>query len=125
MFKVNNANQILFLKNKLKNINMDKGESIQSHFMRIMQIKKDRLTIGEVIAHRELTLIALGGLSRPRDVFTTTIINNDRIPGLNELLARCTQEETRMMERYNPSNGNEPTPFSTHAKRKNNFGPRR
>ena len=28
MFKVNNANQILFLKNKLKDIKMDKGESI-------------------------------------------------------------------------------------------------
>ena len=27
MFKVNNANQILFLKNKLKDIKMDKGES--------------------------------------------------------------------------------------------------
>ena len=35
MFKVNNANQILFLKNKLKDIKMDRGESIQSYFTRI------------------------------------------------------------------------------------------
>lgn len=35
MFKVNNANQVLFLKNKLKDIKMDRGESIQSYFMRI------------------------------------------------------------------------------------------
>ena len=60
MFKVNNANQILFLKNKLKDIKMAKGESIQSYFMRITQIKNDLLSVGEVVADRELTLIALG-----------------------------------------------------------------
>ena len=48
IFKVNNANQILFLKNKLKDIKMDRGESIQSYFMRITEIKKDLLSIGEV-----------------------------------------------------------------------------
>ena len=90
MFKVNNANQFLFLKNKLKDINMDKGESIQSYFMRITQIKTNLLSIGEVIADRELTLIALGVLSRAWDVFNTTILNNDRISSFDELLARCT-----------------------------------
>ena len=58
MFRASNANQILFLKNKLKNIKMDEGESIQSYFMRITEIKNDLLAIGEVIADRELTLIA-------------------------------------------------------------------
>jgi len=76
MFKVNNANQILFLKNKLKDIKMDRGESIQSYFMRITQIKNDLLSIGEVIADRELTLIALGGHPRSWDLFNTTILNN-------------------------------------------------
>ena len=51
---------------------MDKGEPIQSYFMRITQIKNDLLSIGVVIADRELTLIALGGLSRAWDVFNTT-----------------------------------------------------
>lgn len=67
--------------------------------MRINQIKNEQLSIGEVIANRELTLIDLGGISRPWKVFTTTILNNDKIPGVYDLLARCTQEETRMMER--------------------------
>ena len=62
MFKANNANQILFLKNKLKDIKMDRGEFIQSYFMRIIEIKNDLLSIAEVIANRELTLFALGGL---------------------------------------------------------------
>eukprot|EP00253_Pinus_taeda_P010706 PITA_10706 len=116
MFKVNNANQVLFLKNKLKDIMMDRGESIQSYFMRITEIRNDFLSIGEVICDKELTLIALGGLTREWDVFNTTIFNNDRIAGFDELLARCTQEEIKMMERDKSSNGNNPTAFSAHSK---------
>lgn len=70
----------------------------------------------------ELALIALGGLPREWHVFNTTILNNDRIPGFDELLTRCTQEEIRMMERDMPSNRNDPTAFSAHAKKKNNAG---
>ena len=57
-------------------------------------------------------------------MFNTTQ-ENDRIPRFDELLARCTQEEIRMMERDKPSNGNNPIAFSAHVKRKNNVGPRR
>jgi len=122
MFKVSNANQVLFLKNKLKDIKKGRGEGIQSYFMRITKIKDDLLSIGEVIANRELTCIALGGLPHKWHVFNTTIHNNDRILGFDELFTRCTQEETRMIERDMPSNRNDPTTFSTHAKRKNNAG---
>ena len=62
MFKVSNANQILFLKNKLKDIKKGKDEGIQSYFLRITEIKNDLLSIGEVIPDRELTLTSLGGL---------------------------------------------------------------
>ena len=46
------------------------------------------------------------------------------IPDFDELLTRCTQEETRMMERDHPSNGNgsETTAFTAHAKKRNNAG---
>ena len=92
--------------------------------MRITQIKNDLLSIGEVIVDEELTLIALGGLPRAWDVISTTILNNDKIPSFDELFARCTQEETRMMERDKPSNGNDPITLSTHAKRKRKVGPK-
>ena len=81
MFKSSNANQILFLKNKLKDIKKGKGEDIQSSFMRIIEIKNDLLSIGEAIAERELTLITLGGLPPEWHVFNTTILNNDKILG--------------------------------------------
>eukprot|EP00253_Pinus_taeda_P001599 PITA_01599 len=122
MFKSSNANQIIFLKNKLKDIKNEKDEDIQSYFMRITEIKNDLLSIGEAITNKELTLIVLGGLPPEWHVFNTTILNNDRVPGFEELLTKCSQEETRMMELDMPSNRNDPTAFSAHAKKKNNVG---
>ena len=55
MFKVIHANQILFLKNKLKDIKKGKDEDIQSYFLRITEIKNDLLSIGEVIPDRLLS----------------------------------------------------------------------
>lgn len=86
MFKASNANQALFLKNKLKDIKKGRDEDIQSYFMRIIEIENDLISTGEVIADRELTLIALGGLPCEWDVFNTTILNNGRISGFDELL---------------------------------------
>ena len=51
MFMASNANQILFLRNKLKDIKMDRGESIQSYFIWITGIKNDLIAIGEVITN--------------------------------------------------------------------------
>ena len=58
-------------------------------------------------------------------MFNTTILNNDKILGFEELSTRCSQEETRMMELDMPSNRNDPIAFSTHAKKKNNAGSKR
>jgi len=77
MFKVSNANQILFLKNNLKDIKNGKDEDIQSYFLRITEIKNDLFSIGEVILDRELTLTTLGGLPPEWYVFRTTVLNDD------------------------------------------------
>ena len=62
MFNVSNVNQILFLKNKLKDIKKGKDEDIQSYFLRNTEIKNDLLSIVEDIPDRELTLTTHGGL---------------------------------------------------------------
>lgn len=121
MFKVSNANQILFLKNKLKDIKKGKDKDIQSYLLRITEINNDLLSIREVTSNRELTLTTLGGLPSECYVFTTTVLNNDQIPGFEELMSRCIQE-TRIVEQEMPSNRSNPTVFSAHAKRRNNAG---
>eukprot|EP00253_Pinus_taeda_P006397 PITA_06397 len=102
LFKVNDANQVLFLRNKLREIKKGKDESMQAYFLRITEIKNDLLSIGESITDREMTLTTLGGLPSEWYVFRTTLLNNNVIPSFKELMARCIQEETRVEEQEMP-----------------------
>ena len=60
LFKFNDANQVLFLRNKLREIKKGKDESMQAYFLRITEIKNDLLSIGETITDREMALTTLG-----------------------------------------------------------------
>ena len=92
LFKVNDANQVLFLRNKLKEIKNGKYESMKAYFLRITEIKNDLLSIGELIPDREMTLMTLGGLPSQWYVFRTTLLNNNVIPGFDKLIAICIQK---------------------------------
>eukprot|EP00253_Pinus_taeda_P004551 PITA_04551 len=80
LFKVNDANQVLLLRNKLKEIKKGKVESMQAYFLRITGIKNDLLSIGEIIIEREMALSTLGGLPSEWYVFRTTLLNNNAGP---------------------------------------------
>lgn len=120
MFKFSNANQILFLKNKLKDIKKGNNEDIQSYVLRTNEINNDLLSIGEVLPDREHTLTTLGGLPPKWYEFITIKLNNDQIPWFEESMLRCIQEEPRMVGQEIPSNRSISNAFSTHANRKNN-----
>ena len=119
LFKVNDANQVLFLRNKLKEIKKGKDESMQAYFLRITEIKNDLLSIGEVVLDREMTLTTLGGLPPEWYIFRTTLLNNNVIPEFEELMARCIQEKTRMEEQEMHALKSHPSTFSSHAKKRN------
>eukprot|EP00253_Pinus_taeda_P016725 PITA_16725 len=80
LFKFNYANQVLFLRNKLKEIKKGKDESMQAYFLRITEIKNDLLSSGEVVPDREMTITTLGGLPPEWYIFKTTLLNNNAIP---------------------------------------------
>jgi len=120
LFKVNDANQVWFLRNKLKEIKKGKDESMQAYLLRITKIKNDLSSIGEIITDREMALSTLGGLPFEWYVFRTTLLNNNIIPGFEELMARCIQEETRIEEQEMCMPKGPPTAFSSHAKKRNN-----
>ena len=121
LFKVNDANQVLFLRNKLKEIKKGKDKSMQTYFLRLIEIKNDLLSIGEVVPDREMTLTTLG-LPLEWYIFRTTLLNNNVILGFEELMARCIQEETRMEEQKMSTLKGHPSAFSSRAKRRNNSG---
>ena len=118
LFKVNDANQVLFLRNKLRKVKKGKDESMQAYFLRITKIKNDILSIGETITDREMELTTLGGLPSEWYVFRTTLLNNNVIPSFEELMARCIQEETREEVQEMPMPKGPPAAFSSHAKRR-------
>ena len=76
-------------------IKKGKDASMQAYFLRITEIKNDLLSIGETITDREMALTTLGGLPSKWYVSRTTLLNYNVIPGFEELMARCIQEETR------------------------------
>eukprot|EP00253_Pinus_taeda_P029346 PITA_29346 len=122
LFKVNDENQVLFLRNKLREIKKGKDESMQAYFLRITEIKNDLLSIGETITNREKALTTTGGLPSEWYVFRTTLLNNNVTLGFEELMARCIQEETRVEEQEMPLPKGPPAAFSSHAKKRNHSG---
>eukprot|EP00253_Pinus_taeda_P032298 PITA_32298 len=120
LFKVNDANQVLFLRNKLKEMKKGKDESTQAYFLRITEIRNDLLSIGETITDSEMALTTLEGLPSEWYVFRTTLLNNNVIPSFEELMARCIQEETRVEEQEMLMPKDPPAAFSSHAKKRNN-----
>eukprot|EP00253_Pinus_taeda_P002588 PITA_02588 len=122
LFKVNDANQVIFLRNKLKEIKKGKDESMKAYFLRIIEIKNDLLSIGEVVPDREMTITTLARLPPEWYIFKTNLLNNNVIPGFEELMVRCIQEETRMEEQEMLALKGHPSAFSSHAKEETILG---
>lgn len=100
---------------------MHKGETIQSFFMGITEIRDQLQTAQEIIFDKELVMTALSGLPSPWDMFITSINNRKRIPSFDELLVLCNQEERLMISRgriQRPNEG-ESTTFVAQGKKKN------
>ena len=76
---------------------MHKGETVQSFFIRITEIKDQLRNAQEIIPDRELVMTALSALPSSWDMFITSINNRERIPSFDELLALCNQEERLMI----------------------------
>ncbi len=119
MFAISNLNQIIALKNQLKDIKMNKGETIQAYFLKMTKIKNQLSTIGVVAPDKEMVLITLGGLPPVWETFITTINNINIIPTFDELMRKCLQEEASMISRGRISHHEgESIAFSAYNKRK-------
>lgn len=99
MYEINNLNHILSVKNQIKDIKMKKGDTVQSYFMRLSQLQDQLFSAGESMSDRELVLVAVQGLPPIWETFITTISTNDKFSSFDELVGKCTQEETRMISR--------------------------
>ena len=121
MYEVNDWNEIISLKDKLKDMNMNKGEFVYSYITKIPRLRDQLQRIVETTPDRKLVIVTLIGLPSILETFITTISNNNSFPSFDELVGKLTQQELRMISRgiiQGPNEG-EPTTFIVQGKKKN------
>ena len=75
----------LALKRQMNNISMNKGESVNAFFMRIIELRDQLFSVIYEIDNQELSLIALGGLPNSWESFVQGISARSKIPKLDRL----------------------------------------
>jgi hypothetical protein len=105
------------LRTQLKNIRMQKGETIQEYFSRISEFKEQLEAIGDTIDEEKLIMTALNGLTIPWDAFIQTICARMEKLKLDNLWEECIQEETRVANREALLSRDDDQSLATHTKR--------
>ena len=62
MYEINNLNEIITLKDQLKEMKMNKGEVVQSYIMMISRHRDQLQRVGENVPDRELVVVTLRGI---------------------------------------------------------------
>ena len=78
---------------------MNKGETISSYFMRIIELRNQLSIIGHVYDGKELTIMALNGLPPSWDTFRQGVCSQTRFPKFERVKVDCIQEECMQISR--------------------------
>ena len=98
-YEVNNATRVLALKRQLNHIQIKKGESMNSYFLRVDSIRDELSTIGTIITDTELTLMTIDGLPNSWETFAQGVSARDKFLDFNRLKGDCLQEESRKLKK--------------------------
>ena len=83
----------------MKNVKIEKYETIQSYFKRVAQIKEKIEAVEENVKEGEIAMNTLNGLPRSWDSFIQGICARRKLISFRRLREECTQEETRLVTR--------------------------
>jgi len=92
------------LKNKLKFLKMEKGESIASFCSKIAQIRDQLLVTGITVEDDDLVQAIFDGLPPSWDTFLASVNGRETQPAFERLWHDCLQEEGRMTARTGTTN---------------------
>ena len=93
LFEGKNINQKMTLRNQLKNVKTQNGETIQSYFTRVSQIKEQLEAVDEEVENAEIVMTTLNGLPREWDSFIQGICARKKPIKFSRLWEECSQEE--------------------------------
>ena len=103
------------MRNQLKNVNIQNGETIQSYFTRVSQIKEQLEAMDEEVENAEIVMNTLNGLPRSWDSFIQGIYARNKLVKLSILWEECSQEEARIASREEKM-GSEDQALTIHSK---------
>jgi hypothetical protein len=107
LYESKNTSRKLTLRHQLKNVTMNKSETIVNYFMRISQIKDQLAAIGDPVEDIELVTTTLNGFPSSWDPFVQGICARRRLPKFDKLWTDCTQEESRLISKSQKTNDDE------------------
>lgn len=99
MYEINNPSRALALRQQLHHVKMDKEDSVISFFMKIANLRDQLSAIGDIIADKDLVMLALNGLPQSWEPFIQSISGRSKLPKFDRLRADCIQEESRLAAR--------------------------
>jgi hypothetical protein len=100
---------------------MMKGDTISIFFMKISEIKKQLVTIGEIMSDRELVLTTLNNLPKKWEPFLQSISGRESLPTFDRLWIDCIQEELRLRNRGVEDSSEENHALALHTKKGGKF----
>jgi hypothetical protein len=107
LYESKNTSQKLTLRHQLRNVTMNKSETIANFFTRISQIKDQLAAIGDPVEDVELVTTTLNGFPPSWDPFVQGICARRRLPKFDKLWSDCTQEESRLISKTQKTNEEE------------------
>ena len=115
LFEGKNINQKMSLRTQLKNVKMQKFETIHSYFTRISQINGPIEAIGDKVEATELVMTTLNGLPRSWDPFIKGLCSRKKLPIFSRVSKQCAQEEGKLEAREEKLNDNEDQALATNV----------
>lgn len=76
---INNIGQVMSLRNELRDVRMNRNDTIASYFMRISQLRDQLQAIDEVIPEKELVTITLNILLESWDSFSAGMCQKNKL----------------------------------------------
>ena len=100
---------------------MMKGDTVALFFMKLLEIKEQLETIGEIMSGRELVLTTLQNLPKSWEPFFQSISGREDLPTYDRLWTDCTREELRIRNRGVEDSLEENHSLALHTKKGGKF----
>ena len=95
LFQSKSDQRKLALKDKLRNIKMEKGDSIPKYLTKFFQCKDEMGSVGVTVDEEELVILALLGLPKSWHSYEDSVNGREKLSGWERLWLDLVQEEIR------------------------------